>query len=65
MHNKSNIPNTELDYSANNMSIKLAGWKKGGTIYKVNDKGDRTLVEKVSSLEGITLTPGKYVVVNN
>jgi len=55
--------NTVLDYSANSMSIKLANWEKGGTLYKINPEGARILVAELSSLEGMSLTPGKYIVV--
>ena len=57
--------NTTLDFTANKMSIKLAGWEKGGTLYKLNPKGGRSQIARLSSLEGMSLTPGKYVIVKN
>ena len=57
--------NTELDYATNKMSIKLAGWEKGGTLYKIDSKNTRKRVTKYSSLEGMSLSPGKYVIVKN
>lgn len=58
-----NTLNTDLDHSANSMSIYLEGWEKGGTLYKINSKGDRKRVKKLSSLFDLSLTPGRYVVV--
>lgn len=55
--------NTELDYSAHSMSINLTDWEKGGTLYKIDSKGARKRVAKMSSLADISLTPGRYIVV--